>query len=215
MASAEARAKLASVAHALNAANAERIAQTGLWPPKLPPLLLMTDANRLKDSLGAVRVLPSGSGIVLRHNDDSRRKLLADILVKLAAVKGFRVLVANDPELAEKKKAAGVHFAEARMKDAADARRKHPEWLITVAAHTAEAVTAAAEAGADAALLSPVFPTSSHPDSNPLGVDEFLRIARDAPIPVYALGGVNAGNGDQLTGPNVAGIAAIDGLLPD
>ena len=69
--------------------------------------------------------------------------------------------------------------------------------------------------GADVALLSPVFVTASHPDRAALGVDQFLAIARRAAIPVYALGGVNAGNAERLAGANVAGIAAIAALIPD
>ncbi len=55
MASALARAKLARAARALNARF-----------PRLPPLILMTDALRLSDPLEAARGLPKGAAIIVR-----------------------------------------------------------------------------------------------------------------------------------------------------
>jgi thiamine-phosphate pyrophosphorylase len=63
---------------------------------------------------------------------------------------------------------------------------------------------------ADAALLSPVFATKSHPKARPLTAPRARLIACHALLPVLALGGVTARNAALLSG--FSGIAAIDGL---
>lgn len=58
--------------------------------------------------------------------------------------------------------------------------------------HGLEELCAAAEDGAELATLSPIFPTRSKPGYGPpLGLAGLARMALAAPIPVYALGGVD------------------------
>jgi len=64
----------------------------------------------------------------------------------------------------------------------------------------------------DAVFLSPVFATSSHTDALPLTPVRAAFIAAQAPVPVYALGGVEARNA-ALLAPAFSGIAAIGSLL--
>jgi thiamine-phosphate pyrophosphorylase len=202
--SAEERAKLATVAARLNAGT-----------PHLPALILMTDEKRLPDPLAAAPALPKRSAVIVRHTQDNARRELAERLRPIADERAIRLLIANDPGLAEDVRADGLHLSESRAAEAAQWRSRYPGWLITAAAHSDAAVTAAAKAGANAALLSPVFETASHPGRPALGVERFLAIARAASIPVYALGGVTADNAQSLNGPNVAGIAAIGALITE
>ena len=60
-------------------------------------------------------------------------------------------------------------------------------------------------------LLSPVFETKSHPGNAGLGVLKFAAWGRRAPLPVYALGGIDAGNARRLSHSGAAGIAGIGG----
>jgi thiamine-phosphate pyrophosphorylase len=67
----------------------------------------------------------------------------------------------------------------------------------------------AARLGADAALLSPVFPTRTHPGGAVLGPVRFRLLARHSRLPVIALGGMTAHRARALDWPRWA---AIDGL---
>jgi len=58
-------------------------------------------------------------------------------------------------------------------------------------------------------LLSPVFPTRSHPGGKVLGALRFRLLAARSRLPVLALGGMNARRARALRG---FGWAAIDGL---
>jgi thiamine monophosphate synthase len=86
---------------------------------------------------------------------------------------------------------------------------------LTAAAHSEHALLRASRCGADAALLAPLFRTKSHPERREFGLTRFRLLAASAPIPVYALGGITAANAGRLAGASIAGIAAIDGMLPD
>lgn len=181
--------------------------------PSLPPLILMTDARRLPDPLAAARALPRGSGVILRDYDAVDRESLARALARIARARGLVLLIGADAGLAARVGAAGVHLPEAALRRARHCRRR-PDWLVTAAAHDWPALRRAGQAGADAALLSPVFPTASHPETTPLGVGRFGALARLSPIPVYALGGITPRNAGRLAALNAAGIAAIGALAP-
>jgi len=192
--------KLAELAKRLNSENA-----AGLG---LPPLILITDAQRLPDPAGAAERLPSGSAVLLRDYDMVAREALAYQLAEVARRRGLKLLIAGDAALAIRVGAAGIHLPEARAGEARRWRHRR-QWLITVAAHSRQALHQAAMCGADAALLSPVFATASHPDERPLGLEGFNLLAAQARLPVYALGGINSNNAARLLRGRAAGIAAI------
>lgn len=204
MADRETRAKLARAAACLNA--------RGRFAGRLPPLVLMTDDQRLPDPGAAARALPRGSLVILRARDGARRAALAKELSAIAYERDLFLLIAGDAALAARVAADGIHLPEARAREAAHWRACHPYWLITAAAHSARAIWRARNARADAALLSPVFATRSHEDARPLGAVRFRLLAQSAGLPVYALGGIDARTALALGGENLAGIAAIGAL---
>ena len=203
MASALARAKLARAARALNARF-----------PRLPPLILMTDARRLSDPLEAARGLPKGAAIILRHSDALARVKLAKSLNRIAGERGLLLLIAADAVLAARIGCAGLHLPEARAREAAHWKALHPSWLITAAAHSAHGVGIAARSRCDAVLLAPAFATQSHVERAALGVSRFCFVAHASPVAVYALGGVNEKTVRRLAGARLAGVAAIEALIP-
>ena len=179
----------------------------------LPALVLMTDDVRLADPLPAARALPAGSAVILRHYRAPERAALARSLAAIARRRGLVLLVGEDPALARRVGAHGVHLPE-RAIGRAGAVRWHKDWMITAAAHSPAALRAAAAAGADAALLSPLFPTVSHPGVRPHGLHRFAALANASPLPVYALGGIGRDHARLLQSSGAVGIAGIGGLIP-
>ncbi len=192
--------KLTELAKRLNSKNAAYL--------ELPPLVLITDAVRLPDPLGAAARLPAGSAVLLRDYGLAEREALAWELATLCRRRQLKLLIAGDAALAVRVGAAGFHLSESCISEARRWRhRRH--WLITAAAHSREALRRAAMAGVDAAFLSPVFATQSHPDQRPLGPEHFNLLAAKASLPVYALGGIAVSNATRLLGGRAVGIAAI------
>ncbi|NQY41601.1 MAG: thiamine phosphate synthase [Henriciella sp.] len=152
--------------------------------------------------------LPAGSGILYRHFGAEDRFGVAVELAGLARRQGLKLLIAADPKLASEVGAHGVHWPEARLQEALKWRGRFQ--IQTASAHSRMAITQAEQIGMDAALVSTVFPSSSPSASVPMGAASFIELCRQSPLPLYALGGVNAGNAASVAGSG--GLAAIEGL---
>ena len=171
-------------------------------------LALLTDDLRLPDPLVSARDLPPGSLVIVRARDSARRAALAAQLYSIARARGLILLIADDPDLAARIGAHGVHLSERRAKEAGHWRARFGHWFVTAAAHSLRAVLNAA--AADAVLLSPVFATKSHAEALPLTPARARLMARQVRTPLFALGGVIANNAALL--PGFAGLAAIGAL---
>jgi thiamine-phosphate pyrophosphorylase len=177
---------------------------------ELPVLVLMTDDMRLKDPLAAARALPKGSMVIVRSRDAAKRRDLALALREIARARSLFLLIAGDAALAARIGAEGVHLPETRIGEAAAIRARY-KMLVTAAAHSLGALRRANYV--DALILSAVFPTASHPGRAALGAVRANAMVRQAPLPVYALGGITARNARLLAG--FCGIAAIGALGVD
>jgi thiamine-phosphate pyrophosphorylase len=170
---------------------------------RLPDLWLLSDARNdaaLERSLAA---LPPSSGFVFRHYHFAKaeRRARFDALAALARARGHLVVLSDHPERAREWGADGVYGSAARIAGAGI--------LAIATAHDEAEIAAAASAGAQAVMLSPVFATRSHPGGEALGAQRFLTLARLSPIPVIALGGMDPDRARELGWPRWA---AIDGL---
>ncbi|HYD89553.1 MAG TPA: thiamine phosphate synthase [Vitreimonas sp.] len=190
-----------SSVHAL-AAQAQRLNRDA-GGPAIPALFFFTDPKRTPDPCAIARRLPRATAIVYRHFGAAERAQTAGKLASIARARGLLLLIAADPELAQRVGADGVHWPE-RLTAARVGR------LMTVSAHGAEGLARAEAAGADACVLAPIFPTRSASGRPPLGLFRASQLARAARTPVIALGGVNADTARRLGGRGFAGLAAVD-----
>jgi len=181
----------------------------------LPVYILMTDEARLADPLPLAAGLPRNSAVILRHYGVPGREDLARRLLAQTRRRGIRVLIAADARLAVRVGADGLHLPEGLAARGPGPWRDwaRPDWLMTAAAHSPAAIRRAQAAGADAVLLSPVFPTPSHPDAVALGVLRFAAWCRQSPLPVFALGGVSTETVRRLKGSGACGLAGIGGFV--
>lgn len=179
----------------------------------LPAVILISDEARLPDPCAAAQRLAAGSAVLVRHRDTDARRALVRTIAPICRARGLLLIVADDLALCEAIEANGLHLSQRRAASA-DALGLRRRWrgLLTCAAHDARALRRAALIGADAALLSPIFATASHPHGRPLGVARSLALIRSAALPVYALGGVSAASVGRLSAPNLVGVAGIGGL---
>ena len=188
---------------------AARNRESGGVPEHLPPALFLTDQDRCEDPFAVASRLPQGTGVILR---DYRHPQRADLAQRLAAICNQRnlvFLVGGDPRLAGTVGARGLHLPE-RLIDRFEFDDLGPGMLLTVAAHSRQAMMRAAEIGADAILLSPLFRTASHPHIEPLGLCRFTALVQESKVPVYALGGLTKKNIRALPhSERLAGYAGI------
>ena len=139
----------------------------------------------------------------------------AKTLRKLTREQGRQFLIGNDPELAEEIGADGVHFSrDAALAGPIKWREKHPDWIITMAGLKASAYLGPLDS-LDALFISSIFPSRSASAGDAIGIAELKDRATRLPVPLFALGGVDAGTAPQLLGSGAAGLAAIEGLIMD
>ena len=143
--------------------------------------------------LDAVRALPRGSGVVLRHLATPRAER-AQLSSRVRAIARARRLVVAE---------AGESYLPAGARQSPGLR------LVSV--HDARELAAARRMKADLVFVSPVFPTRTHPGAPALGRVRFAALAMRSPAPVIALGGMTA---RRARGLPAYGWAAIDGLTP-
>lgn len=182
-----------------------------------PRLILVTDDKRLPDPAAAIARLPPGAAVLLRHYASPQRAAQAKSIAALCRRHRLYLLVAGpDWRLAARVGADGLHWPEGMAGAGLGAaalgwRRRRRAWL-TCAAHSPAALARARRIGADAALLSPVLATASHPGAAGIGRTRFGLWARRAGVAVLALGGINARTWPSLAAKGAWGAAAIDGL---
>lgn len=150
----------------------------------------MTD-ERAGDPRAILRRLPPGTGVVFRHHvtpQAERRALLAAVR-RIAARRGLVLRVAGESHGRRAGRLAPGHGWPAH--DRAEALR-------------------GAAAGAAMLFVSPVFATRSHPGARGLGIARAAAIGRGLPLPLIALGGMNARRFAALRRAGFHGWAGID-----
>ena len=128
-------------------------------------------------------------------------------------MKKLKLLIASDIKLAEDINAHGVHFPEYMIKKnrinwvIVKNIKLRKNWIVTTAVHSLQAINKAELFDIDAALLSPVFSSKSHPNSKNLGINKFSKIVKKTKLPIYALGGINIKNIKSLLETDIIGYA--------
>ena len=173
----------------------------------------MTDPVRTPDPVEVAARLPRGAAVIHRTFGAPDALATALALRRLTRRHGLLLLIGADEALATRVGADGLHLPERRVAELPRIRARHPGWILTGAAHSRRALFQAEAAGADAILLSAVFPSRSPTAPAPLGPARFARWVRSAKAPVLALGGVNASTAQRLVGTGAAGLAAVDAWL--
>lgn len=172
----------------------------------------MSDPDRLPDIELAARRLPRGAALIYRHFGAPEREDVAGILRQICFEKQLQFLVGQDVSLAVSVGADGVHLPERDLKTAAELRRRYPDWIISAATHSLEALRAASVTSLDAAIVSPVFESQSPSAGASLTIETFSTWVRQVELPVFALGGIDHVNAHLLKGSGGAGLAGISGF---
>lgn len=164
----------------------------------LPSIWLVSDARNDTLLEQILRRLPRGSGLIFRHYHlpQAERRARFQALQRIAQAMGHLSFLSADARTARAWSADGAYGSAAVL-----ARGPALPRLIT--AHSLRELRASRS---DAFVLSPVFPTRSHPGAKALGPIRFLLLAAQAPT--IALGGMTKKRASRLKTP----WAAIDGL---
>jgi 8-oxo-dGTP diphosphatase len=182
----------------------------------LPPIYGITNADELGEAEFFERAevaLAAGLRLIqLREKDwpAERRRALAQALGALARSHGAKVLLNGAAEDPRAWGCDGVHLTSVALA-AASVRPASDEMLCAASCHTRAEIEKAGVLGLDFAVLGPVFPTPTHPRAPTLGWEGFASLAAEAPLPVFALGGLVRGDLEVAIAHGAHGVALRSG----
>ncbi|MDN5873456.1 MAG: thiamine phosphate synthase, partial [Sinobacteraceae bacterium] len=109
--------------------------------------------------------------------------------------------------------AVGLHLDGARLATC-PARPLGHEYICLASVHNADELARAYALEMDAAVLSPLRATASHPGQAGLGNRAWQAMAHNAGLPVYALGGIGPDDLDKVRALGGFGVAGITAYFP-
>lgn len=123
------------------------------------------------------------------------------------------LLIDDRVDVAAAADAAGVHVGQSDI-PVADARRiLGPDKIVGATAKTVEQAMEAWEQGADYLGVGAIYPTTTKVKTVLTKVSTLQEICKAVPVPVNAIGGLNADNMDVLQGTGIAGICVVSAIM--
>ena len=182
----------------------------------LPDSYLVTgEFSELDELLSRTRLaLQSGVRLVqfrAHHLDSENYFYFAKELYALCEKFSARLLLNTKPENFHKHGAEnfshGIHLNHFQLEKYHAANSI--DGMVAASVHNKSELKLAEEKKIDFVVLSPVKQTTSHPDEHPLGWQHFTELCDITPLPVYALGGMQADDIPIAQSHGAQGIAAI------
>src|SRR5262249_53868917 len=183
-----------------------------------PALLLVTDRHQARLPLADVVRAALAAGcrwVSVREKDlsDDDQIALALTLLPIARRYGARLTLHGDAALAKACDSDGVHLPAGRD-PAASRALLGPDKLIGVALPPGTQAEAVYPSVVDYAIAGPTFETPSKPGYGPeIGHKGLAEIAAVAPVPVLAIGGLNATRAAEVLATGPVGIAVMGSIM--
>ena len=173
-------------------------------PPKTEPLFLAEQA-----------IAAGVDSIQLRHKSayDRRALSLAFALSELCQKLSIPLIINDRIDIALATNASGVHLGQEDMPITIARELIGDDGIIGITVSTVEEAIEAENAGADYIGFGHIFPTQTKLKSYPpVGCDILVRAKQQIQIPILAIGGIHAGNAQQVIQTGVAGIAVVSAI---
>jgi len=145
---------------------------------------------------------------------DAERKEVGHALRELCTSHDVPFLVNDDPELARRLDADGVHVGRDDPSPVIAREVLGPGVIIGVTVYGGPGEEdAAVRAGADYLAVGPFFPSPTKPEETLLPLDVLDGVVRRSRVPVFAIGGITANNAGLLARPGVVGVAVVSAIM--
>lgn len=181
-------------------------------------LYLVVDASIERNELlrRVEKALKGGVDILqlwANWKNEEEGKALANELLKLARKYGALLLINNDYKLALEVGADGVHFDGYDILPS-DVKKYRKDLIVGYTiGNNLERALWAEKVGADYISFCACFPSSSVTECEYVPLSTVAEAKRRLKIPVFASGGINLKNVDQVLEKGVDGVAVISAIL--
>ena len=153
------------------------------------------------------------NAVQLRAKHLSSGELLS-LARQLRGVCGPRaLLIINDRiDVALLSGADGVHLGEASIPVAAARKILPPSMFVGRSVHAVNPARQAELDGADYVLVGTLFPSATHPNTEPAGIELLASVTARLGIPVLGIGGVDANSIEACRSAGAAGVAVLTAI---
>ena len=174
-------------------------------------IIAVTDRkNCARPFLDQVRLICSAGAdmVVMREKDlpYGESLALAASLMEICDGCGIEFCLDGDPRIAENLGIETVWMPFHSME-------KKSRFRTIVSVHSFEEGIQASENGADAVVFGNVFETSCKPGKAAMGLGTVKRLASELRIPIWAIGGIGAGNIRAVSESGASGACLMSGLM--
>ncbi|ACN98865.1 thiamine phosphate synthase [Sulfurihydrogenibium azorense] len=171
----------------------------------------ITDRKKFKKPfLDTVKeVLEKGVRLIqIREKDlpDDELYKLAESVLEISKGYDAKIFINSRVDIAYMLGLDGVHLTS-RSVPVSVVKRKFPDLIVGKSCHSVEDVLNAEDEGADYVFISPIFEVEGK--GKPIGIEGLKKVLEVAKIPVYALGGINNSNVEEILKTGVYGVAGI------
>lgn len=184
-----------------------------------PPLLVVTDRRQSRLALGEIVDRACAAGcrwVSLREKDlsgEEQAALAASLLPIVRRHSGARLTLHGAAGVAAAAGADGVHLP-ARSDPGAARTVLRPEALVGLSVHSVEEAAAIDPELIDYVVAGPAFATASKPSYGPaLGPAGIAAIVEASPVPVIAIGGIDAQTIPELMRAGARGVAVMGSIM--
>jgi|APEBP8051073058_1049385.scaffolds.fasta_scaffold06204_2 thiamine-phosphate diphosphorylase len=177
-----------------------------------PRLMLVTQSSLMQPDWNAAleAALVGGARLIqLREKDISGEELvsLATAAKELCERYNANLVINSEIEIA-RALGVGVHLREAQS--VAQARAiLGADFLVGQSVHSLETARHAEQEGCNYLVFGSVFPTLTHPEGTPAGLEALAQLKDKISIPVLAIGGITPQNTGQCLEKGAHGVAVI------
>ena len=149
-------------------------------------------------------------GFMLRNADYSQEEFYEafNVLKRSCSISNIPLFVNSPLKVASDLGAQALHLSSDRLKALENRSEFSGRWL-SASCHDKAELEMAVQKGLDFVTLSPLLFTTSHPETVPLGWEQFQKLVSECTIPVFALGGLDKSHIEQVVDCGGQGIAAI------
>ena len=137
--------------------------------------------------------------------------LLEDLRWK-ARQAGIGFVVNDRLDLALAVEADGLHVGQDDLPAPIARRLLPPSMFLGVSIHSLEQAKQAEGEGADYVAVGSIFPTSTKPEFQLVGLDLLRAVRRQVKAPLVAIGGITADNAAQVVEAGADGVAVISAI---
>jgi len=152
----------------------------------------------------------------LREKNKSVREMavIGKTMLTLCRGKGVKFIVNDDPMLARRLDADGVHLGQEDMERFSIEMARDvigPNGIIGVSTHSVDQLKKAADEDVDYIAFGPIFPTKTKNYS--IGTGNIKDVMNISAKPVFFIGGIDLSNMDSILAEGGRNIALIRGIM--